>query len=199
MTNKSQKLLRQEMSKILNNLDHRWHDKASDRIVNNLVQILETELNAAEKNIPVLLWDSSYLADLCGGLPNLNKIIDFDNFNIYMHFGAQSKNDQGIEYLKCSRDGDNLVCGTEKFDPKNYESCVLVMPSLAIDSFGNRLGFGAYSYKLFLQNCKNIRFTLVGVCWSLQLIDSFQERPEDIVLDYVCTEESYTKSATSIL
>lgn len=199
MTNKSQKLLRQEMFKILNNLDPRWHDKASQKLVDNLVALLKKELKAIKRNTPVLLWDSSYLEDLCEGLPNLASIADHEDINIYVHFSDPQKDDPGIEYLKCLPDGDNLFCGTEKFNPENHNSCILVMPSLAIDSYGNRLGFGGYSYKLFLQNCKNIKITLIGICWSLQVIDSFQERPEDIVLDYVCTEETCIKSLSNIL
>lgn len=61
-----------------------------------------------------------------------------------------------------------------------------VIPGLAFDREGNRLGRGKgyYDRTLPLLNCYKI-----GVCFQFQLVDSVPTEPFDFVLNAVCTEQ----------
>ncbi|MBQ7739337.1 MAG: 5-formyltetrahydrofolate cyclo-ligase [Desulfovibrionaceae bacterium] len=73
-----------------------------------------------------------------------------------------------------------------EFD-SNFQPDLIILPGIAFDRYGQRLGFGGGFYDRFLQTYpKSIR---LGLCFSQQLIDFLPHDPWDQKVNYLCTEE----------
>ncbi len=70
-------------------------------------------------------------------------------------------------------------------DPADVE--VVVIPMLAFDRQGNRLGYGAGYYDRFLERCPHpVR---IGIAYSCQEVDRLPFEPDDIAMEYIVTEK----------
>lgn len=65
---------------------------------------------------------------------------------------------------------------------------VLVVPAVAVDRRGNRLGFGAGFYDRALTR-RSRGALLVGAVHSVQVVDELEPEPWDVPLDIVVTEK----------
>ncbi len=67
---------------------------------------------------------------------------------------------------------------------------VILLPGLAFDRAGNRLGRGAGFYDRFISALHDAghRPTLIGVCYQAQIVDSVPTEPHDHRVDRVITE-----------
>ena len=66
---------------------------------------------------------------------------------------------------------------------------LIILPGIAFDRKGYRVGFGAGYYDRFLGQV-NFEIPTVGLAYDFQIIDSFiQMEDYDIPIDYVMTEE----------
>lgn len=65
---------------------------------------------------------------------------------------------------------------------------LILIPGLAFDRSGFRLGYGAGYYDRFLDQ-SGLRAVTVGVCFSVQLAASLPSAPHDRRVQYVVTEE----------
>ena len=63
---------------------------------------------------------------------------------------------------------------------------VIVIPGLAFDKHGNRLGYGKGYYDTLLKNLKSIK---VGVCFDFQLINNVPSYEHDQKVDTIITEK----------
>ncbi|PHS73178.1 MAG: 5-formyltetrahydrofolate cyclo-ligase [Cycloclasticus sp.] len=89
--------------------------------------------------------------------------------------------------------------------PSKFLSVVL-LPLVAYDNQGNRLGMGGGYYDCSLRfllnsNCKK-RPLLIGIAYSLQCVKHIERQPWDIALDAVVTEnglECFTTRAKQLL
>lgn len=75
--------------------------------------------------------------------------------------------------------GDNLT------DPEEIE--MVVVPAVAFDRKGKRLGRGKGFYDRFLQTTKA---TKVGVGYEFQLMDELPTEPHDVAMDIVITQNT---------
>jgi len=73
----------------------------------------------------------------------------------------------------------------------NAATTVVLVPGIAFDRSGNRLGRGKGCYDTFLSNPKVSRWTRVGVCWSFQVLESVPTEDHDLKVDYICTENEW--------
>ncbi|MFZ9284313.1 MAG: 5-formyltetrahydrofolate cyclo-ligase, partial [Candidatus Nanopelagicales bacterium] len=71
----------------------------------------------------------------------------------------------------------------------NDLDCVLV-PALAVDHAGNRLGFGAGYFDRSLQNSPAIKIVLV---FDQDIVESVSSEDHDIKVDYISTESRFIK------
>lgn len=67
---------------------------------------------------------------------------------------------------------------------------VVIVPGIAFDRTGNRVGFGKGCYDMFLQNSRAIK---AGFCYEFQLADEIPADKHDIKMDYVITENKLYK------
>ncbi|MFC8689144.1 5-formyltetrahydrofolate cyclo-ligase [Brevibacillus porteri] len=64
----------------------------------------------------------------------------------------------------------------------------IIVPGVAFDSQGGRMGYGGGYYDRFLATLKKLPF-LVGVGYSIQVVEHVPLEPHDVLLDAVVTEK----------
>ncbi len=110
----------------------------------------------------------------------------------------------GKELLVPLIDGDMLavkaISGSVKNfygidEPKDYEivqKCpdISVIPLVACDINGNRIGFGKGYYDKYLADKNTIK---IGVCYDFQVLDNVPSQEQDVRLDYIVTEKRIIK------
>lgn len=75
-------------------------------------------------------------------------------------------------------------------DPKEFE--LVLVPGVAFDRNGNRIGFGAGYYDKFL--CKTRKDCVkAGLAYEYQVLDSIPAEKHDILMDYIITEKGIVK------
>lgn len=81
-------------------------------------------------------------------------------------------------------------------DPDHSEECapdapdIILLPGLAFDRSGNRLGFGAGCYDRFLPRKRNDSL-LIALAYSFQLVDEIPVNEHDIPCCCIITEDSF--------
>ncbi len=65
---------------------------------------------------------------------------------------------------------------------------LLVVPGVAFDRHGNRLGYGKGYYDKYLAKNKNTISLCAGLAYSFQLLDCLPRREHDVRLDAIATE-----------
>ena len=78
--------------------------------------------------------------------------------------------------------------GDDLTDPAEIE--LIIVPAVAFDRNGNRLGRGKGFYDRLLQTT---RATKIGVGYDFQLIEEIPAEPHDIPMDIVITQKHYIK------
>lgn len=78
--------------------------------------------------------------------------------------------------------GDPGVSSTAVFAPD-----LALLPGVAFDLAGGRLGYGGGYYDRFLEH--GLACPLVGLCFAFQLVASLPLAPWDRRVNYICTEE----------
>lgn len=68
----------------------------------------------------------------------------------------------------------------------DFEDCIIVVPALCFDEFGNRLGYGRGYYDRYLQNHSLISF---GLCYNMLIIDYVVNDAYDKRVDFVVSEK----------
>ncbi|MCF7927474.1 MAG: 5-formyltetrahydrofolate cyclo-ligase [Spirochaetales bacterium] len=90
--------------------------------------------------------------------------------------------------------------GSPRFDPRTDSRKLLVLvPGLAFDSSGRRLGRGKSYYDRYLSRLAKADARIVGVCPSELLVEQVPTTPWDHRVEYICTESelitaNYSKS-----
>ena len=65
---------------------------------------------------------------------------------------------------------------------------MMVVPLVAFDSRGNRLGMGKGYYDRYLQDGQHSSVVTLGLAYDLQHVDHLPAEPWDVRLDYIVTE-----------
>ena len=134
------------------------------------------------------------------------------NFFIYLSFGLEAPTDKLISRLK--EDGHRVYCPrieegemiavehNEEFTLSHFgirepmgeryegEIDVAVVPFLAVDEEGNRLGYGKGYYDRFLKNSKALR---VAYGYDFQIVQLVPAQPWDEKMDVIVTDEKIIK------
>lgn len=69
-------------------------------------------------------------------------------------------------------------------DPSSID--LVVVPGIAFDSSGNRIGFGGGYYDRFLRDLSALK---IGIAYQCQVIEQIVPGPTDVPIDLVVTEE----------
>lgn len=66
----------------------------------------------------------------------------------------------------------------------------VVVPGIAFDCHGGRIGFGKGYYDRFLSAFNGIK---IGFCYDFQLVENAYPEPHDVMMDYVVTNKEIFK------
>lgn len=95
-----------------------------------------------------------------------------------------------VEFADLGTKNNFGVC--EPINYKIVQKCpdISVIPLVACDVLGNRIGFGKGYYDKYLANKQTVK---IAVCYDFQVIDSVPSQPQDIKMDYIITEKRIIK------
>lgn len=141
-------------------------------------------------------------------------LLDYDNILCYSDFKNEVQTGDIIKYLiSCYKNVYLPVCDTEKliftprqisdinfdkqinlygiFEPKSLlqekaEIDCAIIPGIAFDLSGNRIGFGKGYYDKYFHNNKNI--FKIALCYEFQLLESIPKDKNDCPVDMIITE-----------
>jgi len=86
---------------------------------------------------------------------------------------------RGIREPRSERDG--------RFIFQKEQDTLMILPGVAFDTNGYRIGYGKGYYDRYLQNKRQI--TLMALAFAGQVVEPFVHEPHDIRMDKVVTEE----------
>ena len=95
--------------------------------------------------------------------------------------------DLPVNFERKDRDEEDLVLLTQKKRKLNELDCALI-PLLAFDSHGNRIGMGGGYYDKFFENSKK-RPLLIGIAYELQKAEKIVPQEWDIRMDMIASEQ----------
>ena len=144
-------------------------------------------------------------------LSKLEQHHDFKNANIVMIYSALPDEVQTQAFLEKWRNKKKIILPTVVGDdiipvelaentgfavgdfnilepqnePYTGDYDLIVVPGVAFDRNGNRIGRGRGYYDRFL--CKHLNVKRIGICFDFQLVDEVPTEPNDIKMDEVIT------------
>ena len=82
-------------------------------------------------------------------------------------------------------------------NPQEINNFVCILPLLATDKKGNRIGFGKGYYDKFLKNKNCIK---IGLCYDFQILDNIEAKNHDIPIDIIISESKiiYTQQKKNL-
>lgn len=75
---------------------------------------------------------------------------------------------------------------TDHITPEDAD--IILMPGVAFDKSGSRVGYGKGCYDRFLGMCEGKLPTLAALAWAIQLVEDIPQDENDIKCDYIFTE-----------
>ena len=94
------------------------------------------------------------------------------------------------EYGKLVKGKFGIPEPKEKVPAKTDDIGLVIVPGIAFDLIGNRIGFGVGYYDELLTSINAPR---VALCFEFQLRESIPKQPHDIRMDYIITEKRVIK------
>ncbi len=184
--------LRREMRTILGRLDERWLKAASGQLCKNLRNLMDQQISREVEH--VLVWAAFF-----PGEPNLTQfVLDQLDKNRVVYL-PRMLSDVSMTFISIGKDwfsADPQGGGIpepeaeagRQFDVADAERAVVMVPGLAFDRHGGRLGRGKGYYDRFLS--LHPQLMKIATCWNFQLVDRVVQDSHDIAMDVICTEQS---------
>lgn len=193
--------LRAQMKRILVNLDPRWVRAATAQVNEHLCTLLNEEMPPGIEHL--LAWVSFF-----PGEPDLSRLLA-DQLTRRKVYLPRVQRDRSMAFISVGADWRETVAGGmygipepeelgERYDPAAAAATAVLVPGLAFDRSGNRLGRGGGYYDRFLGRSSMARAVKVGVCWSLQVVDSVPTEAHDIMMDWICDERESLRTGLSV-
>ena len=187
----SKKELRNQMETLCRGLDPRWVRAASLRVCGKIHEFLSDYPDI--KNI--LAWASHFPGEI-----ELTRLLsdEMSERTIYL---PRIDDNSAMTFLSISENWESgLTPGkfgigepTQKmgipFETSLSRSTAVLVPGLAFDHKGRRLGRGKSFYDRFLSQAKMLPALKIGICWDLQIVDRVPTEDWDIPMDVLVTEE----------
>lgn len=185
------KEMRIQMKSLLAGLDKRWIKAASKRICFHLESIV-----GAEDTFEHILAPTAHFV----GEVELSAFISrfIDTHSIYL---PRSESTGELKFISIGTQWESeLKPGSygipepsstlgAPYNLDNAKRTVCIVPGLAFDAHGRRLGRGKSYYDRYLSHVKMQTVTRIGICWSLQMFDSVPVDQWDVPMHYVVSEE----------
>jgi len=191
MSLQAKKTFRHDMNIVLGNLDPRWVSAGSHRVGINLLKLLE-KLSIPLNLTQVLGYtsffpgeiDLSYFFSLVGRQTKLflPTVHEEEKQMTFFDVGALWQENLLTAHYSIPEDFHHL----DPFQSEQANNTLVLVPGLAFDRKGNRIGRGKGFYDRFLDEHPEI--LTIGVCWDLQIVDQVPTEPHDAQLKWLCTE-----------
>lgn len=199
MGNKEKEELRSEIGRVLKSLDERWVKAASIELCNHLKRLINQIENGEEgKRIQrILAWTRFFPGEI-----DLAPFISsqLGEREIYL---PRSLPDRSMNFISIGESWATDVRagaygipepepGTgREFDSIGTDDVLVLVPGIAFDRGGNRLGRGGGYYDLFLGHSQLHSALKVGVLWELQLVEKVSVESHDVPVDWICHERGF--------
>lgn len=193
--------IRTDMRRILSNLDRRWILAASHRLNERLVSLIENRTKSGQAVDAILAWVPFFpgevdLSSLISEqitkrsifLPRLLPERQMDFLRIGANWNIEMASNSAASLSRSSIPEPGHESG-DRYDLAALDSTVIIVPGLAFDSSGNRLGRGKGYYDRYLGSLPDSNVKRIGVCWSFQLVDKIPVFPHDVAMDCIVTEK----------
>lgn len=181
--------IRRDMRVILASLDPRWVEVASREVCGRLLTV------ARQRQITTILgWVRFFPGeiDLVSLVSGLSPTARF--------FLPQLLDQYGMQFLEARPEWLQQTPATGALPPEPSSGAVfdplisaaetmVLVPGLAFDRSGSRLGRGKGYYDRFLATPGMERALVVGVGWQLQLVPNIPREAHDVPMQIICTEE----------
>jgi len=181
--------LRHEMRRVLSSLDPRWIRAASREVCAQLGQIID------EHNPDHLLaWVAHFPGEI-----DLSLVIDdqLDRRKVCLPRTGPT----GLSFFQINHNWRNTLeigwggipeprANTVEYNAAHEQSTIVLVPGLAFDMEGDRLGRGKGYYDRYLGSSNMINVQRVGVSWALQIVDRVPAASHDVKMDWVCHERA---------
>lgn len=181
------------MRRLLASLDQRWIDAASA----NVCRFVQEFLREQRRSVGVealLAWQPHFPGEI-----NLLELIRQQSLELDVYLPVV-RSDLTMGFYQVGSDwpaggkpgyGGILepVPGRDRvFELSGTSRAVALVPGLAFDHNGNRLGRGGGFYDRFLQEAGSTGLTAVGLCWGIQVTDGIPVEEHDCGVDFLCHE-----------
>ena len=185
--------IRADMEKILSSLDERWVSAASRELNLHFDRLLNSEVG---KGIHcILAWTRFFPGEvdlssfIVSQLEKREVFLPRSLPDRSMSFISIGKNwqlevESGVYGIPEPKDSTGSLYKMER-----AKETLVIVPGIAFDKAGNRLGRGKGYYDRFLGNEAMSAALKIGVCWSLQLVEAVPTSEQDIPMEWICTEE----------
>lgn len=197
MGQQRKKEMRQDMKRVLANLDKRWQTAAHVEVCRRVIDVIERPMEPLVTD--VLAWVPSFTGevDLAGVIAHMLKAR-----RVYL---PRVVNAAGMEFIQVDAEwAMNLEKGEhgvfqpragygEPLDCENVGQLAVLVPGIAFDARGARLGRGGGHYDRFLGGLRTINALKIGVCWSMQVVPEVPTDAHDIHVDWICHEDEALK------
>lgn len=193
MGGKTRKQLRKDMRRILNALDERWVKAASGELCTNLVDLFENEIS--EQIEHVLAWVPFF-----PGEPDLTRFIN-ETLEKRIVYLPRIYKDRQMTFTSIGRDWlEKLAPGVfgipeplqdygVEYDPEALpQHTAVIVPGLAFDKHGDRVGRGRGYYDTFFSRGNMREALTIGACWELQVVDEVSSQSHDCDIHWICHE-----------
>jgi 5-formyltetrahydrofolate cyclo-ligase len=173
----------------------RIRDRLSDSFVRDNSKLISDKvfsLNAIKEASVVLTYYS------INNEVNTHEIIEkltFMNKKVALPICRPDKTDLAISIISSTTELKPGSFGIMEPDPDNLslvkpeEIDIVLVPGIAFDRRGNRIGYGKGYYDRFLQVFKPSQLK-IGLCFDFQLFDELPSDSNDVPVDCIITESS---------
>jgi 5-formyltetrahydrofolate cyclo-ligase len=182
---------RSEIIALLKALEKDWLESAASVLCNNLSNLLDNNFQGIKI---ILAWASFF-----PGEPDLATFIarQLSHKKVFL---PRSLPDFSLDFRRADSDwAQNLKPGVhgipepqaegEGFNSADAANAVILVPALAFDRSGNRLGRGKGYYDRFLAKPEHEKIPRIGISWSKQIVGRVQTKFHDKAVNWICTEE----------
>jgi 5-formyltetrahydrofolate cyclo-ligase len=192
---KQARKMRGEMKRVLARLDERWLAAASRELSQRLCKLLDEDIPRDIEHI--LAWVSYFPGEV-----DLSHFLtaQLDKRAVYL---PRCSDDRSMSFVSIGKDWLNamesglhgipepLLQSGKLFNPQQHaRQTAVIVPGLAFDRGGNRVGRGGGYYDRFLAKAGMRPALKIGGCWSLQIVEHIPSQSHDIIMDWVCHERA---------
>ncbi len=191
---KRKKIVRGEMKKILSHLDARWVNAASGEVCIHVKALLESLPTSVEH---ILAWTSFFPGEV-----DLSRFIEaaLERYTVYL---PRVLDDNTMRFISIGADWHTTIApglhgireprddAGRLYNIGHASKTAILIPGLAFDREGDRIGRGKGCYDRFLMQPEMIDALKIGICFSLQMVVDVPIESHDTAMDWVVHEEGF--------